>query len=107
MGKNYLLNAEMGTLGADFDTGNAAPNILHIQAVTFPQYRFEWHPNSGVVYVIRVGSPPEIAEPIMDRIVDQTTAEKVVQIWCQGYQSGEHGRILGQSPNFPLNNFIY
>ena len=102
---NYLLSAEMGAIGADFDTSNC-PNILHIQAVTFPQYRFEWHPNTGAVYVIRVGSTPEIAEPIMERVVDQDTAEKVVQIWCQGYQSGEHGRILGQPPNFSTN-FAY
>jgi hypothetical protein len=105
MPKNYTLNAEMGVIGAEFNTPDTT-NILHIKAVAYPQYRFEWHPNNGVVFVIRVGGAQEIAEPVSDMVRDQGTAEKVVGIWCQGYHSGEQGRILGYSSNIPID-FTY
>ena len=73
------------------------PRIRCFQQPSHPQFRFEWHPTKkhaqtnrpGVVYVIRVGTMPEHAEPFAWEIENEGAAFNAVLIWLRGYKHRE------------------
>lgn len=63
--------------------------ICQIRQPAWPQFRFEWHPQSRKVYVIRLGMTPEIGEPFAHEIRDQGAAVNAVLIWLRGYKAAK------------------
>jgi hypothetical protein len=63
--------------------------IFHIKSIHIPQFRFEWHPDTKKVYMIRVGSVPEHAECICDDVRDHGQAMMTSAIWFRGYRYKE------------------
>ena len=72
----------------------ATGEIMQIKATTFPDLRFEWHPESKRVYVIRLGTTPEFAEPFAFEIENSGTAHNAVLIWLRGYRAGQAAALL-------------
>lgn len=70
--------------------------VSHLASPALPGYVFEWHPETNRVYAIRKGSTPLVGELIVEKIADQTTFARVVEIWIKGYREG-HTRLLGDS----------
>lgn len=60
--------------------------IYHIKTPTFPQFRFEWHPSTRRVYLIRVGATPVIGEPMAFEVKTHGDAQNAVLIWLRGYR---------------------
>lgn len=69
--------------------------VLHIKQPQFPQFRFEWHPGKSRVYVIRIGSKPEVGEILAHDIADHGAATNVVLIWLRGFREGSIPKICG------------
>jgi hypothetical protein len=67
----------------------AGRDIYHLKTVSLPQYRFEWHPKKRIVYLIRVGTKPEIGEAIAFNIETHGDAHNAVLIWSRGYAEGQ------------------
>lgn len=63
--------------------------IFHIRQPAFPQFRFEWHPQTRKVYVIRLGVAPEIGEAFAHEIADQGAATNAALIWLRGYRAAK------------------
>ena len=63
--------------------------ILHIKTPTFPQFRFEWHPGTRRVYLIRVGATPVIGEAMAFEITTHGAAQNAVLIWLRGYRQAK------------------
>lgn len=74
--------------------GTPEPPIYGFTPPEFPQFRFEWHrlkthaetQKPGVLYVIRVGTIPEHAEPFAWEIETHGDAYNAVLIWLRGYR---------------------
>lgn len=66
--------------------------ILHIAAPTFPQFRFEYHPQKRRVYLARVGAKPEIGEVLAHEIDNDGAAQNAVLIWLRGYRTAKGER---------------
>jgi hypothetical protein len=62
--------------------------IRHIAAPAFPQFRFEWHPSTKRVFIIRQ-SAPTIGEPIAFEIADHGAAHNAALIWLRGYRAAQ------------------
>lgn len=62
--------------------------ILHFKPPQFPELRFEWHPVSKQVYLIRTGVLPEVGEIMAYEIENHGAAQNAVLIWLRGYQEG-------------------
>lgn len=62
--------------------------IVHIKAGSRPEYRFEWHPRSRRVYLIRVGAVPQIGEVLAFDISTHGDAVNAVLIWLRGFAEG-------------------
>lgn len=60
--------------------------IIHIKAPNLPQFRFEWHPGIKKVYLIRVGTSPEIGEMFAHEITTEGAAWNAVLIFLRGYR---------------------
>ena len=63
--------------------------IYHIQAPTFPQFRFEWHPSARRVYLVRVGAVPVIGEAMAFEVKNHGDAQNAVLIWLRGYRQAK------------------
>ncbi len=72
----------------------APGEIMQIKAATFPGLRFEWHPGSKRVYVIRLGTMPEFAEPFAFEIENSGAAHNAVLVWLRGYRAGKAAALL-------------
>ena len=81
-------------LGRDPHPSAAAKDIYGIRAPLLPQYRFEWHPKTRRVYLIRTGTTPEIGEIIAFHIETHGDALNAVLIWSRGFREG-------QTPDLP------
>lgn len=63
--------------------------IYHIQTPTFPQFRFEWHPGTRRVYLIRLGAVPLVGEPMAFEVKTHGDAQNAVLIWLRGYRQAK------------------
>ena len=64
-------------------------DVLHLKQPSFPHLRFEWHPQTQRVYVIRLDTPPNepvIAEPFAWQVGNSGQAHNAVLIWLRGYK---------------------
>ena len=57
--------------------------------------RFEWHPLSARVYILRTGTIPIIGDPIATDIIDHGSAINAVLIFCRGYREAQAVLSLG------------
>ena len=69
--------------------------IYKIKQPLFPQYHFEWHSQTGKVYVInlsktikRNGEDAHEANVLAEHCTDHGTAFNFVQTWLRGYREG-------------------
>lgn len=76
-------------LGRDPDPTGANSRILHIKQPSFPQFRFEWHPQSRKVYLIRTGAAPVIAEKLAEHAETHAEAYAYVQTFLRGFREGQ------------------
>jgi len=60
--------------------------VAHIKQPSYPQFRFEWHPGTKTVYIIRIGRVPLIGDPIAMNVEDQGAAHNAVLIFLRGYK---------------------
>lgn len=60
--------------------------IYHLKQPNFPQFRFEWHPLTRRVYLIRLAVEPLMGDPIAFDIADYGAATNAVLIWLRGYR---------------------
>lgn len=63
--------------------------VLHIKQPNFPQYRFEWHPQSRKVYLIRLGTTPLIGEILAEHAETHGAAYNFVQTFLRGFREGQ------------------
>lgn len=75
--------------GRDPHPSGAGQRVCHIKQPAFPQYRFEWHPHSRKVYLVRVGSTPEIGEILAEHAETQGAAFNFVQTFLRGFREGQ------------------
>ncbi len=78
---------------APFTPAPLNQKIYHMKALQVSDVRFEWHPISGQVYYVFIGSNPEIAERMCTTQTEEQ-AKKAVQVWCSGYEVGK-ARFFG------------
>lgn len=72
-----------------------SPDILVIKNPALADsYRFEWHPRTKRVYVIRLHSTPLMGEPIAMGIGDMGAATNAVLIWSRGYREAKAAQAL-------------
>jgi hypothetical protein len=60
----------------------------HIKQPSFPQYRFEWHPKSRKVYLIRLGITPLVGEILAEHAETHGAAIAFVQTFLRGFREG-------------------
>ena len=66
--------------------------VFHIKQPNWPLYRFEWHPASKRVYLIRLWEEPLEGYWIADSVTDMGAAINTVLIFLRGYQEHQaHG----------------
>lgn len=75
--------------GRDPHPTGAGEPCLHIKQPNFPQYRFEWHPQSRKVYLIRLGRTPLIGEVIAEHAETHGHAFNFVQTFLRGFREGQ------------------
>lgn len=63
--------------------------VYHIKQPNFPQYHFEWHPQTRKVYLIRVGTVPLIGEVLAEHAETHGHAQNFVQTFLRGYREGQ------------------
>lgn len=63
--------------------------VYHIKQPNFPQYRFEWHPQSRKVYLIRLGATPLIGEILAEHAETHGDAFNFVQTFLRGFREGQ------------------
>ncbi len=68
--------------------GPTANKIVHIQAKTFPNFRFEWHPEVEKVYYIDLVNAPGVGQCLSEHSEDYGRAFGHVQTFLRGYQLG-------------------
>ena len=59
--------------------------IFHLTQPNAPELRFEWHPKSHKLFVIRHWRVPIVAESIHDDIRNNAQAQMTVIVWLRGY----------------------
>jgi len=74
--------------GRDPHPTGADRKIWHIKQPSFPQYRFEWHPQARKVYLIRVGSTPLIGEVLAEHAETHAHAHNFVLTFLRGFREG-------------------
>jgi hypothetical protein len=75
--------------GRDPHPSGADRTICHIKQPNFPQYRFEWHPQSRKVYLIRLGTSPLIGEILAEQAETHGAAHNFVQTFLRGFREGQ------------------
>lgn len=75
--------------GRDPHPSGADRRICHIQQPNFPQYRFEWHPQSRKVYLIRMGTTPLFGEILAEHAETHAAAFNFVQTFLRGFREGQ------------------
>lgn len=75
--------------GRDPHPSGAGEMVLHIKQPNFPQYRFEWHPQSRKVYLIRLGATPLIGEILAEHAETHGAAYNFVQTFLRGFREGQ------------------
>jgi len=76
-------------IGRDPHPTGASQPVYHIKQPNFPQYRFEWHPQSRKVYLIRIGRKPLIGEVIVEHAETHGAAFNFVQTFLRGLREGQ------------------
>ena len=76
-------------LGRDPHPTGGAQMCMHIKQPQFPQYRFEWHPQSRKVYLIRLGRTPLVGEVIAEHAETHGHAFNFVQTFLRGLREGQ------------------
>jgi hypothetical protein len=64
------------------------PAVLHIKQPNFPHLRFEYHPETKRVYLIRLTVQPLIGDLIAQNVPDHGSAINTVNVWLRGYREG-------------------
>jgi hypothetical protein len=67
-----------------------AERIAHFRLPLIPNVRFEWHPKSKRLYLIRLGQELEIGEPIAYDVHDHGLAWNYVLVWSRGYREAQN-----------------
>lgn len=68
---------------------NATDRVYHIRVPDLSsKFRFEWHPVSRRVYLIRLGTMPLVGDPIALNISTYGDAFNATLVWCRGYREG-------------------
>jgi len=75
-------------LGREANPTGAGQPYLHIKQPNFPQYRFEWHPQTRKVYLARMNVKPVVGEIIAEHVETHGHAFGAVQTWLRGYHEG-------------------
>lgn len=88
--------------GRDPHPTGAGRSILHLQQPAFPHLRFEWHPQSRKVYLVRLGridqergfvpidpKTPMVGEIIAEHAETHGAAFTFVQTFLRGYREGQ------------------
>jgi hypothetical protein len=60
--------------------------IRHIESASVKCVRFEWHPETKRLYMIRLGGPLQIGEPIAYDVVTEGMAINYCQCWLRGWR---------------------
>lgn len=81
-------------MGCERFDGNSNNRITHLKAPNFPQFRFEYHPNVKKIYLIRVGTNPEIGEMFAHEIETEGAAWNSVLIFLRGYRTAKAEELL-------------
>lgn len=63
--------------------------VYHIKQPNYPQYRFEFHPQSRKVYLIRLGTTPLIGEILAEHAETHGDAYNFVQTFLRGFREGQ------------------
>ena len=65
--------------------------VFVIQSVSLPEFRFEYHPESKTVYLIRLTTDKPIGEAICPKgtVPDNNTAANIVRAWTIGYRTAK------------------
>lgn len=74
--------------------------VINIRQGHRPEFRFEWHPETKVVYVVRLalfGESAELADPIAYDVENHGAAVNATLIWSRGYKyrAEEPSLVLG------------
>lgn len=80
-------------MGRDPHPTGAGRAIYHITAPMAAEFRFEWHPQKRIVYLIRIGAVPEVGQAIAHCIETHGDALNAVLIWMRGFREGETHRL--------------
>lgn len=75
-------------IGRDPHPSGAGLKVLHIKQPNYPQFRFEWHPGTRKVYLIRVGAKPLVGEKLAEHAETHGEAYAYVQTFLRGYREG-------------------
>lgn len=68
--------------------------IFKIGNSNLPQFQFEWHPGKKKVYVIRLGTVPEVGEVLAHDIENRGAAINAVLIWSRGFNAAQFDRSI-------------
>ena len=78
------------------DLQTAKGQIYTMRSPKHPQFRFEWHPVTMRVYVVRLGVLPEIGELVSPNVYDNEHARTITLAYCNGYDAGV-AKIIGRA----------
>ncbi len=60
--------------------------ILCIKSGLLPDFRFEWHPDTKRVYLIRLAHVPHVGEILAFDVENHGAAINSVNVWARGYR---------------------
>jgi hypothetical protein len=83
-GRGRELLAEF--FGRPADPSGGGKDVVAVRAPGFPQYRFEWHPQKRIVYLIMVGSKPLIGQAIAHHVETHGQAINTVNTFLRGWR---------------------
>lgn len=63
------------------------------------RFRFEWHPVTKRVYLIRLTVLPLTGDPVALDVEDHGAAISAVLVWCRGYREGSGHLLVGSNPS--------
>lgn len=81
---------------------------MHIKQPHYINLRFEWHPTSKVVYVIRLDAAKDgkvFAEPFAWEVKDSGSAQNAVLIWLRGYKHGKSEAAMPVSEHLERSDY--
>lgn len=62
--------------------------IYHLKVPGFDGHRFEWHPETRRLFVVRVGVRPEQAEWLCEKVESVGAAQQLCIVYCLGIREG-------------------